>query len=223
MLYPTLALLLSGHALFAHAQGKELYRYINSDGVVVVDYQVPPEYVAGGYEVLNLRGVVLRVVPRTPTAEELADGSFISAEEEARLRRYDKALLLRYSTVPDIEAARDRSLGDLRMRLNILESNRRGYSQQIQKYQAQAADLERRGTEVDPQLLKTIAELQRKVVSTERQIAERRGDLEEAEASFAADIEHFLLLQENVQLRGGPPVVENAEDTDTGTDTGEEN
>ncbi len=201
LFYPFLVLLLMSHALFVHAQGKELYRYRNAEGNVVVDYQVPPEYVANGYEVLNQRGVVLRVVPRTPSAEELADGSVISPEQEERMRKHDRALLLRYSTVPDIEAARDRSLTDLRMRITILESNLRGYSQQIEKYQAQAADLERRGAQVDPQLLKTIAELQRKVASAERQIAERNIEVEEAEAHFAADIERFTLLQENVELR----------------------
>ncbi len=196
-----LALLLLGCGVLALAQGKELYRYRNAEGNVVVDYQVPPEYVAGGYEVLNLRGVVLRTVPPTPSAEELADGSSISPEQEQRVRKQDRALLLRYSAVEDIESARDRSLAELRVRVSILESNRKGYSQQIEKYQAQAAELERRGAEVNTELLKTIDELQKKVVSTERQIAERNSELEAAEENFAAEIERFQLLQEDVELR----------------------
>ena len=196
-----LAFLLLGCGVLALAQGKELYRYRNAEGNVVVDYQVPPEYVAGGYEVLNLRGVVLRTVPPTPSAEELADGSSISPEQEQRVRKQDRALLLRYSAVEDIESARDRSLAELRVRVSILESNRKGYSQQIEKYQAQAAELERRGAEVNTELLKTIDELQKKVVSTERQIAERNSEVEAAEENFAAEIERFQLLQEDVELR----------------------
>lgn len=196
-----LAFLLLGCGVLALAQGKELYRYRNAEGNVVVDYQVPPEYVAGGYEVLNLRGVVLRTVPPTPSAEELADGSSMSPEQEQRVRKQDRALLLRYSAVEDIESARDRSLAELRVRVSILESNRKGYSQQIEKYQAQAAELERRGAEVNTELLQTIDELQKKVVSTERQIAERNSELEAAEENFAAEIERFQLLQEDVELR----------------------
>ena len=51
-------------ALAPVAQARELYRYTNEEGSVVVGYQIPPQYVAGGYEVLNDEGVVVRVVPR---------------------------------------------------------------------------------------------------------------------------------------------------------------
>ena len=47
-----------------------LYRYTNSQGVTVVDYQVPVEYVSKGYEILNTEGMVVRVVPRELTEEE---------------------------------------------------------------------------------------------------------------------------------------------------------
>ena len=36
------------------AAAADLYRYINDEGNVVVDYTVPPEFVSRGYEVLNL-------------------------------------------------------------------------------------------------------------------------------------------------------------------------
>ena len=52
------------------ADARQLYRYRNADGVVVVDYQVPVEYVGKGYEVLNDEGMVIKVVPRELTEEE---------------------------------------------------------------------------------------------------------------------------------------------------------
>ena len=207
LLFPFLALLLASVVPLADAQGKELYRYRNADGVVVVDHRVPPEYIAGGYEVLNDRGVVLRVVPRMPSEEERADVNAQqrleaeAREEEERLRKWDETLLLRYSAVSDIEAARDRALRDLRVRVSILKSNRSSLRQQIENYQAQAADLERRGRDVDGELLKTIADLQQEVGVTERQIAERQREIEEVEMSFAADMERFTLLEELVQRR----------------------
>ena len=51
-------------------EAKQLYRYRNAEGSVVVDYQVPAESVGGGYEILNDKGVVIEVVPPEPTAEE---------------------------------------------------------------------------------------------------------------------------------------------------------
>lgn len=204
---PCLVLLLASAVPRADAQGKEMYRYRNADGVVVVDHRVPPEYVADGYEVLNDRGVVLRVVPRMPSEEERADVNAQerlqaeAREEEERLRKWDETLLLRYSAVSDIEAARERALRDLRVRVSILKSNRSSLRQQIENYQAQAADLERRGRDVDGTLLKTIADLQKEVDVTERQIVERQREVEEVEKSFAADIQRFSLLEEVVQRR----------------------
>ena len=47
------------------ASGSELYRYTNAEGTVVIDHRIPPQYVAQGYEVLNDKGVVVRVAGRT--------------------------------------------------------------------------------------------------------------------------------------------------------------
>ena len=94
---------------------------------MVVDYQVPAEYIASGYEVLNGEGMVIKVVPRELTEEEKQAANAqqqLEAEAQPRrrgLRKWDESLLLRYSTVEDIEAARERALRDLRIRLSILQ------------------------------------------------------------------------------------------------------
>ena len=54
---------------------KFLYRYVNEDGVTVIHYSIPPEYVHSGYEILNRDGSVFKVVPRSLTQEELANRS----------------------------------------------------------------------------------------------------------------------------------------------------
>lgn len=209
LLLVCLLLLLAAQAPVAHAQGDELYRYRNAEGNVVVDYRVPPEHVADGYEVLNKQGIVLRVVPRTPSAEERAGFSEQQRLEEAareeaeRLRKWDETLVLRYSSVEDIEAARDRALRDLRVRVAILQGNRHGLRQQVESHQARAADLERRGSEVDAVLTKAIADLQREIGVVERQIEEHEREVAQAAQSFAADIERFSLLEEAVQSRRG--------------------
>lgn len=207
LLLSLLLLLLAAQTPLAYAQGKEFYRYRNAEGNVVVDHRVPPEYVAGGYEVLSDRGVVLRVVPRTPSEEERAGVSEqrrqeAAAQEEAeRLRKWDETLLLRYSSVADIESARDRALRDLRVRVTILQGNRHSLRQQVEGHQARAADLERRGSQVDEALTKAIADLQREIGVVERQIMEHEREVTEAEESFAADMRRFSLLEEAVQSR----------------------
>ncbi len=193
--------------LSPEVDARNLYRYTNAEGTLVVDYQVPPEYVSQGYEVLNDKGVVIEVVPRELTAEErkvkdaqeLLDAQ--AKAEEERLREWDESLLLRYSTVADIEDARERALRDLRIRVNILKSNKRSLRQQVETYQAQAADLERRGQEVDLERLRAIEDLQGEIGATDRAIAERQREIEEVSTAYQADIDRFEMLLEVVELR----------------------
>jgi len=193
---------------FASAvEAKPLYRYRNAEGVVVVGYQVPTESVKGGYEVLNDKGMVIKVVPRELTEEERKAKDAqekLDAEaraEQERLRKWDESLLLHYSTVADIEDAKRRALGELQIRLSILRGNRRSIKQTVENYQAQAADLERAGKQVDVERLRTIESLQSEIESTERGIEDRERDIEELSASFEADIERFEMLQDVVKLR----------------------
>ena len=189
------------------AESANLYRYTNDEGNVVVDYQVPTRYVAQGYEVLNMEGVVLEVVPRQLTEEEKKVLNAQQELEEAaraeqeRLKEWDESLLLRYSTIADIEAAEERALRDLRIRMSILKGNKRSLKQQVENYQAQAADLERRGQEVDVARLVAIEDIQAEIETTDRSINERAREIEEVEQAYQRDKDRFRMLLEVVELR----------------------
>ena len=199
-----LAALVSAPAAFAAGT---FYRYTNDIGNTVVDDHVPPEHVKKGYEVLNAKGVVVEVVPRELTSEErkVADAEKLRAEkaraEEERLREWDETLLMRYSTVEDIEAAQERALSDLKIRVSILKSNKRALKQQVENYQAQAAELELMGQEVDVERLRAIEELQEQIAASDRAIAEREKEIEAVNAAYSADIERFSMLLDMVEFR----------------------
>lgn len=206
----TSSTLIAASLLLAFAtvgETRNMYRYTNADGVTVVDYQVPTDYVARGYEILNDEGVVLEVVPRSLTEEEKKDRNAQQAldaqakAEEKRLQEWDESLLLRYSTVADIEAAKERALRDLRIRLSILKGNRRSLKQQVENYQAQAADLERSGQTVDVARLVAIEDMQAEIDATERSIADRAQEIDDVSTAYQQDIERFEMLLEVVELR----------------------
>jgi PAS domain-containing protein len=194
-------------SLAATVEATTLYRYRNAEGNVVVDYQVPADSVGGGYEVLNDKGMVVQVVPRALSAEELkAKDAEKKREQEARaeeerLRKWDESLLLHYSTVADIEDAKHRALGALQIRMSILKSNRFALKQEVENYQAQAADTERTGNSVDVERLRTIEGLQEEIVATERDITRREGEIRAMESAYQADIERFKMLQDVIDLR----------------------
>ncbi|MEZ5570572.1 MAG: hypothetical protein R3E64_01000 [Halioglobus sp.] len=188
-------------------EAKPLYRYRNAEGNVVVDYQVPADAVGRGYEVLNKDGMVIKVVPRELTPEERKTKDALEMQdrearaEQERLRQWDESLMLRYSTVADIEDARRRALGDLQIRMSILRGNRRSLKQQVENYQAQAANLERSGMSVDVERLRTIETLQAEIAATERDIADRQREIEQLETAYDADVERFEMLRDVVELR----------------------
>lgn len=189
------------------AQSRDLYRYYDDEGHMVVDYRVPTAYAARGYEVLNDDGIVVKVVPRELSEDEreVADAQQkIEAEalaEQERLRKWDESLLLRYSTIADIEAARERALSELRIRVSILKSNKRGLRHQVESYQASAADIERSGEEVDLAQLQIIESLQGEIGVTDRAIKDRQQEIEHVASVYQQDIERFEMLLEVVALR----------------------
>lgn len=199
-----LALTLAAPVVLAQTK---LYRYTNEQGNTVVDYRVPAEYVAKGYEILNDEGVVLEVVPRQLSEEERKvlnaqqELEAAARAEEQRLREWDESLLLRYSTIADIEAAEERALRELRIRMSILKSNKRSLKQQVENYQAQAADLERSGQEVDVARLVAIEDIQSEIESTERSIQDRAREIEEVQEAYQRDKDRFRMLLEVVELR----------------------
>ncbi|MEM1112563.1 MAG: hypothetical protein AAGI11_11705 [Pseudomonadota bacterium] len=186
---------------------RELYRYVNKEGNTVVDHRVPVEYSGSGYEVLNDEGIVVRLVPRELTEDEKVERDAErkrqkAAEAEAqRLKEWDESLMLRYSTVADIEDARERGLRDLRIRVSILKGNKRSLKQQVENYQSQAADLERRGMQVDVERLRAIESLQGEIATIDRAIDERNREIDEVSAAFNKDIARFEQLQDLVELR----------------------
>lgn len=199
--------LLSALILPPSALAANFYRYTNDIGNTVVDDHVPPEHVKKGYEVLNAKGVVIEVVPRELSPEELevANAQKLmdekAKEEEQRLREWDESLMLRYSTVEDIEAAQERALMDLKIRVSILKSNKRSQKQQVENYQVQAAEMERLGREVDVSHLQAIEDLQREIEVTDRAIADRGREIEAVNAAYSADIERFTMLLDMVEFR----------------------
>jgi hypothetical protein len=185
----------------------QYYRYSNERGVTVINEAIPPEYVAGGYDIITRDGSLIRRVPRQLSEEELLEQGTEAArerlrkEEEQRLQAWDEMLMLRYSSVEDIEAARERAVRDLQIRISILKSNLMQVKSQIEREQQRAADVERSGREAPASLTSNIDKLGREIEDTEESIAIRRQEIEETKASYQRDIDRFSLLMERVKLR----------------------
>ena len=206
-MFKGLCLILAALLLATQASADNLYRYKNDVGGTVVDWHVPAEFAGRGYEVLSLQGEVLEVVTRQLSSAELKNKDLVkrlqqdAAVEQARLAEWDRFLLLRYSTVEDIDAAQERSLRELKIRLSVLFSNRRSSRARLEKVLARVADLERRGAEAQQQDLETIAGLRAEIESRSRAIADREAQVVSVTKEFNDDRDRFAQLQDVVLLR----------------------
>ncbi|WP_148042181.1 hypothetical protein [Zhongshania marina] len=183
------------------------YRYPSTNGTVVIDSSVPPDAVPRGYDVIRIDGSVVKTVPPRLSEAELKaralelEVAAARAEADAKTRKWDESLLLRYSSVQDIEVAKVRALNDIKVRISILKSNLSTIKQQILKNQSEAAELERRGQDVPEALMETLASLRREVTTTEQHINSRTLELDSVANNYERDKARFAHLQEQVEKR----------------------
>lgn len=186
---------------------KVYYRYINEHGNKVLDDSLPPEFAAKGYDKVNVQGVLIETVPPVVSDEVLADKNSEyykqkEREREAkRLKVWDQRLMLRYSTVEDIEAAKVRALRELKIRISILQSNLRQLLASIEADQSAAADFERKGVAVSEELLQRIEVLKSEVKDVRLAIVGRNVEVKELAASYEQDKLRFAKIMDRVKFR----------------------
>lgn len=172
---------------------KVFYRYTNAAGAKVMHHSLPAEASQNGYEIVSLTGVVLKVVPRALTAEEAAKVAEQKAQQQ-ELDEWDAALLRRYSTVEDIEAAKQRKLADLEANMAILISNLNTIQTQVRAEYTKGASFERRGQPVPAEVHATLASLQQELDDTRETYIQREWEYEDIAEKFEQDKERFGLI-----------------------------
>lgn len=180
-----------GVAAQANKPAKVIYRYKNSQGVTVMDSNIPAEFVSKGYEILSISGKVIEVVPPAPEGEA-AQRALQEKQLREQREREDVQLRRSYSNVGDIEAAKQRNLESLRGNINILEANLHSANKRLQDYQSQAAAVERSGRELPDDLLKSINNLAQEEKDIQLQIQQREQEYTEASKKFDEDRKRFV-------------------------------
>lgn len=155
----------------AMAQPKVFYRYVNDEGVKVLNHTIPPKYAQNGYEVINEVGQVIRVVEPAPTEDEIEQ-----AEAKRALQAEYKRLRRRYSNIEEIEEAKERQLESVETSISILRGNVNNLTGQIESHMSQAAAAERAGRTVPESILEALSN-----TKAELNIAQELMDIRQAE------------------------------------------
>ncbi|MFN3236150.1 MAG: hypothetical protein ACE37D_03715 [Pseudomonadales bacterium] len=194
------SLLLVGFAAPIQA---ELYKYVNEDGVTVLDSHVPARYVKNGYSILSIDGRVLEVVPRALTDEEIRIRDAALAEQRAREKAEreqkiaDQNLLRIYGSPEDVVRARDTKLASIEGFINTSKGNVARLESQKRSLESQLADIERAGGTISKERLNQIRSIENRIRSNEAEIQEKLGEMNQLRATFSADLKRVRELYES--------------------------
>lgn len=144
-----------------------LYRYINDQGNTVLNHIVPPQYVQGGYDILNASGKLIKTVPPAPGKDEIS--------RRETLKQFDK-LYRRFRSVDEIDFAKDRVISDIDASISIVKSNIATIEKELVNQKIRAAAIERQGRNVPKLLLGQIASTQKELLVTKDLLATRQQE-----------------------------------------------
>lgn len=182
------------------AESAELYKYIDENGVTVLESTVPARYLKRGYTILSLDGRVLEVIPRALTAQETAEKEMrlaeikrLDQEEDARIAA-DLTLLRLYSTPEDVERAMDTKVHSIEGFIDTQKGNLERLKVMKREMEAKLADVERAGGEIRKEPLERIRTLEVRIERIDVEIAGKYEEIDEIRISFGEDLERVRAL-----------------------------
>ena len=175
----------------AQTDKKVFYRYTTNEGHKVVSQTIPPQYIRNGYELLTIRGEILKVVPPAPAE---ADAERIANERKAAKEQAKKDIELRrtYSSEQDIDSAKTRNLQELQNTINILQANLSSVKMQLKTQEAHAASVERSGKTLSGDILKNISTLRTEEKELNIQIKQRETEYQHSADKYEQDKLRFI-------------------------------
>lgn len=146
-----------------------LYRYRNADNVTVIGFSIPPEFALKGYDIITPKGKLIETVP--PVSDLASQDQKNQLREQQRL---DKFILRSYSTVQDVNNARNRSLTLLSRELDILKTNIDEYRNRRSQLRKQAGSYQASGTAPPEAIEAVLADLRDQERNTRKMLADRQ-------------------------------------------------
>ena len=181
------------------------YRWKDTAGVVHFSDTIPASALAGGYDVVNNDGRVVRhIAPELTPAERKAAAA--EAAREAAAKRaaqqqslQDTQMLSAYPTDKDLQQSQQAQLQQIQTDIVTLQTNLRSQESTLTDLLAHAADLEHSNEPIPAVVNQRISE-QRESVNEERSaLVQRRADLAHAQTKFAVQLQRYRALRAKYQ------------------------
>ncbi|MBK5968751.1 MULTISPECIES: DUF4124 domain-containing protein [Thiorhodovibrio] len=184
------------------AAASQLYRWVDDDGKVHFSDRLPPEASDKARTELSDEGIPVREVERAKTrAEWMQEQEIERLRKEAQAqidkqRREDEILLRSYRTADDLIMMRDGKIAAIDVMIQQIRGNVRRLQNQINRFQSNAADLERAGKPVDRRTEQAIASTKESIEGEYAQILQHQLAKQDIYEQFADDLERFRRLKD---------------------------
>jgi len=171
--------------------------WTNKDGIRECGDKIPPEYSQHGHQELNPQGIVVEETEAAKSDAELEELKRIAAERarEERMaekqRRRDRMLLDTFSSVKDIERARDNKIEAIDMLISLAERRITKLKQDKDRLIRRAARIERAGNPPPEQIIKDISSIDQQIKDNNQYIATKRKEQKEIRLRHNQDIARF--------------------------------
>ncbi|WP_456379766.1 DUF4124 domain-containing protein [Thiolapillus sp.] len=184
----------------SHSANAKLYKWVDEEGNVQYSDKLPPEAVKKPHDKLDRRGLVIDRTGRAKTPEEIAEEERVKKLREETQRQIaeqqakDRVLLNSYRSDDDIILARDGKLATIDSQIRITYTNITRLKERLSGYKKKAANLERQGKPISPQLQTSIENTRKEINDSYASILRQEKDKDTIRAKYAQDLERFRTL-----------------------------
>ena len=196
----TIAALVLG-AIATPVEAQYRYRWVDENGTTQISDRVPADAARFRIEVLNNRGMVIRVMEAAMNDEQRAEAARIAEEEAAAeaaaaaQARRDNMLLQSYTSVADLERARDGRLQALAAQIRVSRAAVVNLQENVDTLQAQVDARQQNQQAIPEDLANRLATAREQLEANERFAVAREQEYAQIEESFTADIARYRELR----------------------------
>jgi len=183
------------------ASASDIQCWMNKEGVRECGAMVPPEYAQQRVEVINDKGLVIKVYPRARTPKELEAARQAALEKkkakqrEVARKRQDLILLRTFTTERDIEMSRKSKVDAIKGIIDITNSNTRTLQNNLQGLQKKAADYERSGIKPPLSLVDDMNSLKGQIKDNDSFVTKKQQAIIRLEKKYDNDLVRFRELK----------------------------
>lgn len=181
---------------------RDILCWQNHEKIRECGFVVPPEFSQQRIEVINSRGIVIKILPAAKTEKELAEMARqekIQQKKQQRIakrKRGDNILLQTYTTENDLRIAHEDKIAAVKSIIDITDSNTRSLQQNLARLQKRAANYERNGQKAPKRLIGDMKNLMRQIKDNNNFIGKKQHKLIEMSKQYNANLARYRLLKQ---------------------------